>query len=111
MEPIEKIKSEIIRRLKPLDPEKIIIFGSYAWGTPDENSDIDICVVTKDDFIPANWAEKNRIHLKIASGLQDFLQEHPADLIVQTRTMHRTFLESGSNLSRKIQHDGLVIYE
>jgi len=39
---IEEIKSEIIERLKPLNPDKIILFGSYAYGTPNEESDIDL---------------------------------------------------------------------
>ena len=32
----EKIKKKIIERLKPLNPDKIILFGSYAYGTPNE---------------------------------------------------------------------------
>lgn len=39
---IEKIKPEIIERLKILEPEKIILFGSYAYGTPRDDSDIDL---------------------------------------------------------------------
>ena len=39
---IEKLKDEIVERLKPLEPDKIILFGSYAYGTPDEDSDIDL---------------------------------------------------------------------
>lgn len=45
---IETVKSEIVERLKPFDPEKIILFGSYAYGTPNEESDIDLFLV-KDD--------------------------------------------------------------
>ena len=46
---IEKIKGEIVERLKPLDPDKIILFGSYAYGTPNEESDIDLFLL-KDDL-------------------------------------------------------------
>jgi predicted nucleotidyltransferase len=42
---IEKIKPEIIEKLKPLDPDKIILFGSYAYGEPNEESDIDLFLV------------------------------------------------------------------
>ena len=42
---IEKIKNEIIQALKPLEPKKIILFGSYAYGNPDEESDIDIFLI------------------------------------------------------------------
>ena len=46
---IEDIKDEIIERLKPLKPNKIILFGSYAYGTPHKESDIDIFLL-KDDL-------------------------------------------------------------
>ena len=39
---IEELKPLIVERLKPLNPDKIILFGSYAYGTPNEDSDIDI---------------------------------------------------------------------
>ena len=39
--------------LAPLHPEKVILFGSYAWGRPTPDSDIDLYVVTQDDFLPA----------------------------------------------------------
>ncbi|MEA3545136.1 MAG: nucleotidyltransferase domain-containing protein, partial [Thermodesulfobacteriota bacterium] len=39
------IKNEIVDRLKSLDLDKIILFGSYAYGTPKEDSDIDLFLV------------------------------------------------------------------
>ena len=42
---MEEVKKEIIERLKPLNPDKIILFGSYAYGTPNEDSDIDLFLV------------------------------------------------------------------
>ena len=44
---IEEIKSEVLKRLKPLNPNKIILFGSYAYGTPHKDSDIDLIAHTK----------------------------------------------------------------
>jgi predicted nucleotidyltransferase len=46
---IEKLKPLIIERLKPLNPDKIILFGSYAYGKPNEDSDIDLFIL-KDDL-------------------------------------------------------------
>jgi len=46
---IEELKPLIIERLKPLNPNKIILFGSYAYGTPNEDSDIDLFLL-KDDL-------------------------------------------------------------
>ena len=81
---IEEVKKEIIERLKPLNPDKIILFGSYAYGTPNEDSDIDLYVVTKDEFIPQSFKEKSQVHLKVSRALRDLLQKYPTDLITQT---------------------------
>jgi len=42
---IEKLKPKIVEQLKPLNPEKIILFGSYAYGNPNNQSDIDLFIV------------------------------------------------------------------
>lgn len=41
---------ELVRAFKKIEPEKIILFGSAAYGNIDPDSDIDICVIkeTKD---------------------------------------------------------------
>ena len=97
---IEKIKLEIIERLKPLEPNKIILFGSYAYGTPNEDSDIDLYVVTNDDFIPKSWREKNEIYLKVARTIRD-LREHIAiDLMVHSKKMYEIFKETNSSFFR-----------
>ena len=44
-EEIKKISDKIIDNYKP---EKIILFGSYAWGVPGPDSDVDLFIV-KDD--------------------------------------------------------------
>lgn len=46
---IEEIKPQIIEALMPLKPDKIILFGSYAYGVPNEDSDIDLFLL-KDDL-------------------------------------------------------------
>ena len=56
---IDKIKQQIVEALKPLKPEKIILFGSYAYGSPTEDSDLDICVVEKS--YKNRWDEKAKI--------------------------------------------------
>jgi len=46
---IEELKPQIIKALMPLKPNKIILFGSYAYGEPNEDSDIDLFLL-KDDL-------------------------------------------------------------
>lgn len=42
---INNINTKIIKLLKPLNLDKIILFGSYAYGTPTHDSDIDILLI------------------------------------------------------------------
>ena len=44
---IEELKPKIVERLLPLRPDKIILFGSYAYGSPTEDSDIDLFLFKK----------------------------------------------------------------
>ena len=106
---IEKIKKEIIQRLAPLNPEKIILFGSYAWGNPNEDSDIDLYVVTNDNIMPKSWNEKNRIFLTVAREIRSLRKQAAIDLIVHTKKMHEKFLELNSSFSREIIQKGIQI--
>lgn len=105
----ESLKKEIITRLKPLNPEKIILFGSFAWGNPGKDSDIDLYVVTKDNFMPQNWTEKSKVYLKVLNELDDLQNQIPVDLIAHTKPMHEKFLEMDSIFSRKILRDGISL--
>ncbi|WP_407636714.1 nucleotidyltransferase domain-containing protein [Carboxydothermus ferrireducens] len=33
------------------DVERVYIFGSHAYGTPNSESDVDVCIITKDSII------------------------------------------------------------
>ena len=43
--PMQVIRDYARRVAERFQPEKIILFGSYAYGTPHEDSDVDILVV------------------------------------------------------------------
>ncbi|MDP3466085.1 MAG: nucleotidyltransferase domain-containing protein [Sulfuricurvum sp.] len=45
---IEALKPLIVERLKPLNPDKTILFGNYEYGTLSEDSDIDLFFLKKD---------------------------------------------------------------
>jgi len=80
---LEAIKKEIVEQLKPLDPEKVILFGSYAYGQPTEESDIDLYIVTKDDFIPQSYQEKRELVRRISRHIHALRQAVCIDLLVQ----------------------------
>jgi len=81
----DELETRIRDALAPLHPEKVILFGSYAWGQPTEGSDIDLYVVTQDDFVPATYEERMQNYLKVAALLREINKSVPIDLIVHTR--------------------------
>ena len=107
---IENMKQEIIKHLKPLDIDKIILFGSYAYGTTHQDSDIDLYVVTNDNYIPQSFDEKMNLKLKISRALKDLQVIVPIDVITHTKKMHEKFIEINSSFSREILQNGIKIY-
>jgi predicted nucleotidyltransferase len=101
----------LVEKLIATKPEKIILFGSYAYGEPTNNSDLDILVVTGDQIIPASFAEKSKIYLKISQAISDIKKEFPVDLIVHTKAMHQQFIKENSLFARELLIKGKVLYE
>lgn len=101
-EKIPKIKDMILEILGDTC-EKIILFGSYAYGTPREESDIDIYVVLKDgsknpllareDIYDALWGHKY--------GQVDVLANY------KSRFDYRS---TGPSIERVIANKGVVLY-
>jgi predicted nucleotidyltransferase len=102
----DELRSQISESLKPVHPEKVILFGSYAWGQPTEDSDIDLYVVTQDDFVPATWRQRRDIVRGISDRILDLRTRYPIDLLVHTKPMHREFIERRSSFARQIMSKG-----
>lgn len=103
------LKNEVLDRLKPLGLDKVILFGSYANGTFHPGSDLDLYVVTKDDYVPKSWREKNQLYLKVSRALRDLREQTPIDLIVHTRKMHEAFRESNGSFYRHDISNGILL--
>ena len=96
----------IVERLKKISPYKIILFGSYAYGEPGVDSDIDLLVVTNSDDFPKNYREKSDLYLEVSRVIRDIRTQAPIELIVQTKPMHSRFIELGSMFSKEILQKG-----
>ena len=101
----------IVEKLLPTEPEKIILFGSYAYGEPNENSDIDILVVTKDETIPKSFTEKSMLYIQVSKMISDIKKNYPVDLIVHTKAMHELFIQKNSMFAKELISKGKVLYE
>jgi predicted nucleotidyltransferase len=87
------------------------LFGSYAKGTQSDDSDIDLLVVTNDNFIFESFAQKMEIKLKIANALSPLRKFADLDLIVHTKPMYEKFIRLNSGFKKEILSSGAVIYE
>lgn len=95
---------EIVDRLTiEFNPEQIILFGSYAWGTPSEDSDIDLLVI-----VPASDARPTRRARSAHRCLRGL--RAPIDVIVKTRDEMRRFGSVPASLEAEILERGKVIY-
>ena len=95
---------EITHRLvEELKPEKIILFGSYAWGTPNEDSDLDLLVIiSQSDESPTRRATKAYRCLR---GLP-----MPKDILVYTREEVEKSRKVHASLISQVLEEGKVIY-
>jgi len=101
---IEQLKHEIVERLKPLELDKVILFGSYAYGTPNEDSDIDLFLL-KDDLTINNTRS---YELEASKYLRD-IRTNGIDILFASST----FLNSRKNYCYKVDilQNGKVWYE
>jgi predicted nucleotidyltransferase len=90
-----------------IDPAKVILFGSYAYGTPNADSDIDLYIVTKEDFIPADYEENLQIKKRVYLALSKFRKKYASDILVHTLPVHQKFIELGSSFSKEIMQRGI----
>ena len=101
------LRESICQALKPLNPAKVILFGSYTWGQPTQDSDIDLYIVTQDDFMPSTWRQRRDIVRNVSQLLMDLRKQYAIDLIVHTKPMHRDFIEIKSSFSQQIMNEGI----
>jgi predicted nucleotidyltransferase len=92
--------------LLPLQPEKVILFGSYAQNTEHDDSDVDIYIVSNEDYLPTTYAENMRHYKKYSRPLKKLKQEIPLDLLIHTRAMNRMFESTDSSFAREIRLNG-----
>ncbi|MEA3523130.1 MAG: nucleotidyltransferase domain-containing protein [Campylobacterota bacterium] len=69
---INKVKIQIVEKLKFLNPKKIILFGSYAYGTPTQESDIDLFLL-KDTL---SLGELDSYELKARKSIRELIYKY-----------------------------------
>jgi uncharacterized protein len=98
MRVIRRYAREVAERFQP---DKIILFGSYAYGTPHADSDVDLLVI-----MPARNELDQAVRISLAVD-----NRFPLDLIVRTQENMAWRLAEGDSFLREVVSQGKVLYE
>jgi predicted nucleotidyltransferase len=93
---------DIIVNTLPVD--QIFLFGSYAYGTPHKDSDLDLYVVLKDEVEMRDIDAALEIRYAI-----DKKKSMPVDLIVNKKSDF-SWRKTGPTMERKIVREGVLLY-
>jgi predicted nucleotidyltransferase len=97
-----KAITEVIKETVPV--EKIYLFGSYAYGEPHKDSDLDFYVVVPDDS-----DHPIEIRQKIRENIRKVKKQTQVDLIT-TRSSRFAALSVLPSMERKIVREGVLLY-
>jgi predicted nucleotidyltransferase len=99
----QQIREVAKRIVESFKPRRIILFGSYATGTPTEESDLDLLII-KDSDVPSR--QQNR---KVREMLYDL--RIPVDVIVKTTEEFQTYKDIVGTVIYPENKFGKVVYE
>jgi predicted nucleotidyltransferase len=99
----ETLPKAVRRIARTLRPARIILFGSYANGTPTQDSDVDLLVVMN-----TTASLKDR-HLAVCRLLRP--RPFPVDILVRTPQEIKRALGRGDFFIQEIVTQGRVLYE
>ena len=95
---IERYGAAIAREFRP---RKIVVFGSYAYGHPTPDSDVDVMVI-----LPHRKGSRPSLEIRrrISAGF-------PVDILARAPTEIARRLREGDSFIKEIMSKGRVLYE
>ena len=100
----DKIQEATQRLVETYNPVAIYLFGSYAWGEPNEDSDLDLMVILPDeDKVIFSTFQKGTRALWNIGFSKDILVNNESDFL--------TWSNHPSTLQHKIRKEGIKLYE
>jgi len=96
---IKAFVDQVVDRFRPV---KVILFGSYAYGEPTEDSDVDLMLIMPQCVAGARMATAIRLACP---------REFPMDLVVRTPAEIRRRLRKGDRFLSEVMSKGILLYE
>jgi len=106
--PVHRIADKLLPFIKILvekfNPEQVVLFGSYAYGNPAADSDVDLLVVKK---ISKNSREEATAIRKAFRPLRHTVANLPFDIMVRDPEDMRMRLANGASFHSQIIQKGI----
>jgi predicted nucleotidyltransferase len=96
---IRNVTRQIVQQFHP---QKVILFGSYAYGQPTKDSDVDLLVVMDTDESPLHVAAK------IAAAIE---HPFPLDIVVRTPVEFASAVQRRGVFATEVATKGITLYE
>ena len=99
----ETMKKEIVDKItSSVNPVKIFLFGSYAYGSPTSDSDLDLAVIVQE------VQSKHKECVKLYKLLRDI--GLPKDIIVSSQEEFEFYKNEPGSVFKTINEKGVVLY-
>lgn len=99
----KKAKVASARIVSGYQPERIILFGSHAWGRPRRDSDIDLFVIKK--------TRSPRIERSVAVQSLLWGSRMPIDVLVYTPAEVKNRIAKGDFFVKNVMTKGTTVYK
>ncbi len=99
----EIIQEAIQRLVKAYNPLSIYLYGRYAWGTPDEDDDLNLLIIIES----SNERVTKRSH-KAFDALLGL--EVPTNVVVFTQEEFNSFSQDINSLTYEVKNRGKIVY-
>ncbi|MCY3712563.1 MAG: nucleotidyltransferase domain-containing protein [Gemmatimonadetes bacterium] len=103
--------NNIVTRLLPLDPYRIVLFGSHALNRNRLESDVDLLVILDSEIIAQTYEERMHRRVAVRHCIPEINKEIPIDLLVYTKAEYEYLLHQGVSFLNEIEKSGKTLYE
>lgn len=100
---VERLTNQSIENKLDVIPEKIYLFGSHTWGTPHQDSDLDLLIIIDNSNLSP--AKRASLFYRCLRNIN-----YPLDILVRTHQEIAKFANIPMSLEHQILSKGRLIY-
>ena len=100
--PKRELDRIVHRLVEAYDPIRVCLFGSFSWGQPHWNSDLDFCIIVKTD-------EEAKHREKAHKVFSHFVRKN-VDFYLCSKRQFEKMISNPATMEHKIHHEADVLY-